>query len=366
MGNIVFFSKHFFIKQKFSKFKALNSYFLDYISAVLGFKMATKISGLAGPLLAHMLCPFLKEALAKPSVSALTEVWLMSDLQNHLTDHTKEEFRKIVGAELIVSYRQKERCVALKRNPKMGWELVACKKIVPGEFIGEYAGEDREPSSKNESDYSLNGINSFYKRSLVVMANDGFPNMKVYPLDETRVGLFALTDIYKGESLTYQYGATHSVKRSIIHQESHPEELEKYFKKIVKEDSESLCRKLDEISFREKVPLVRAEIPSFLEDELFIERLIYVLTTPSVLYTLLLKKILTPASLRKILIHPRLCKIEDYSDWPFKLINEMLVFVEKTNLFSESVIKNLISLADECSASLLLAYAEMMLPSGVS
>ncbi|MBM3191724.1 MAG: SET domain-containing protein [Chlamydiae bacterium] len=300
---------------------------------------------------------------------ATNAMWLQLDAADKVTAHSEEEFKKIVGAELISPHSPTAiPMLALRKKSGMGWELVACEDILPGTFVGEYMGEKKEKLSPNEQAYSVNGICGFKKRSLVVMANDGFPNMKAYPLDEagSRVGLFALTKIFKGEGLVWNYGVHHTVKTDCVHQESHLKQLEEYFSFLRQEGSHALYQKLNQISYKENSYLTQGEISTFLQDELFVERLMYILTTPSVLYTLILKKILTPETVIHLWAHPYFVNMEDYAGWPHQFVQELYAFAKKVDVFSEEVIENLLELAEQHPGNLLLSQAEMMLPLGVS
>jgi hypothetical protein len=167
---------------------------------------------------------------------------------------------------------------ALRRSPGLG--VFAEKDFSRGDIVGEYLG--KVVSSKEiGTNYRFESIDAKEYGNEISRINDGFPNVVVVTLftnNLARLIFVAAEKITKGSEFCFNYGPGHSVKDG-PYQELRPQALRTFLKKH--QDLQTLLSN--------SLPKVRSCKASLKELCLF-ERVRYIMNTPSVFFSLILKR----------------------------------------------------------------------------
>lgn len=209
------------------------------------------------------------------------------------------------------------------------------ESLKKGRSIGLIYGGSLIPDDAEEEniDYQLDLIDASNIRNLGPIVNDSFPNTDFFPLyleDGRILPLFIpLRDIKKGEPLFWNYRAGHPIKEK-KHEELNKKEMEEFTSKI---SISTRFKNLDNWSKRLKKNQSSTELDLeelwSREAERF--KLEYLFHTPSSLYYLYSKKLVTHKDLKEILIHPRAKFIFDLNHYPYseRILNNCLLTIEK-------------------------------------
>lgn len=215
---------------------------------------------------------------------------------------------KAMSAYLVEQYEASQEklpvlYLAQNPNPHIGYDVHAGEDIEPYQIVTVYASELIETPPENGS-YLLVDMDGRQTRNLAPMINDGFPNLASYLIHlNNEAGMSAVfistRKIQKGERLTFDYGRDHATKWN-QHTELNVEHLEHAFR------SQSLITQMQE---RIAMLMLARNNPNdgliALKSTIQMIPLTYLLNTPSSLFYLLAKEILSTCDLIQLLKMPQ-------------------------------------------------------------
>jgi len=228
--------------------------------------------------------------LAKDWSSLTSTVPSLSQLQIEIAKQY-ESFRS-APPKVYMTDCIKTDCGADVRD--VGFGVCAKQDIEPFEILTEYIGEEIDDEERKSSnlEYELMQIDSDYThkiRGLGSIMQDGCPNVTALPIwvdGRRRLVFVSLEKIKKDENIVFNY-ISHRIKYN-GHKELRPAALREYFQK---NSPQEISKRLESVSFATESEIYdHKELDS-------LTKLLYLITTPTALIDLLLRKVISTKDL---------------------------------------------------------------------